>query len=121
MAYINSSKGTHKSLYVDLTPMVDLGFLLISFFVFTTTVMQPVSLGIVMPDDKPVSRPSLLQEKDAIHLVLTDAEHIYLYYGSNPADGFMTNYAPQGLRTLFANYKVTQCTAPGSFEKNVYS
>lgn len=117
MAYIEGSKEKTKSLNVDLTPMVDLGFLLISFFVFTTTILKPVSLGIIMPDDSPMIDPSLLSEKDAIHLILPDAEHIYNYNGSDVNTGQITNYSPQGLRSLFTQYKKDYCNIPGSLEK----
>lgn len=64
---------------VDLTPMVDLGFLLITFFIFTTSISQPKAMGIIMPDDK--GSPTPTKETGTITLLPSNNGNVYYYEG----------------------------------------
>lgn len=47
----NASKSASRSLRVDMTPMVDLGFLLITFFIFTSVAYKPAAMSLILPAD----------------------------------------------------------------------
>lgn len=74
-------KAKKASLRVDLTPMVDLGFLLISFFIFTTTLAKPTAMKLVMPDDSITSNPSEAPESKTLNLILGANNEACTYNG----------------------------------------
>jgi len=74
-------KTKKTSLRVDLTPMVDLGFLLISFFVFTNTISQPKAMKLAMPDDRDVIDSSLVPADKTLNLLLAADNKVYVYNG----------------------------------------
>jgi biopolymer transport protein ExbD len=49
-----------QSTKTDMTPMVDLAFLLLTFFLLTTTFMKPSVIPVTMPE--PVEDPTLVPE-----------------------------------------------------------
>ncbi|HVZ97843.1 MAG TPA: biopolymer transporter ExbD, partial [Chitinophagaceae bacterium] len=78
---------------VDLTPMVDLGFLLITFFIFTTTLAEPTAMNLNMPKDtKDENQINKVKESGSLTLMLGKANVIYYYYGSDPTKMQTTTY-----------------------------
>src|SRR5580698_10187512 len=98
MAELDTSGGGHKkgpgvkkgkkmSTRVDLTPMVDLGFLLITFFMFTTTMSKPTAFKLSLPaDTKDPNQQNKLNDKSALTVMLGNDHNVFFYEGQL-ADG----------------------------------
>ena len=67
-----------KNIRVDLTPMVDLGFLLITFFILTTSLDEKKEMKLLLPKD---SKDSTLLEKSTTLIFLLKANDSIGYYG----------------------------------------
>ncbi|HQS23735.1 MAG: biopolymer transporter ExbD [Sphingobacteriia bacterium 24-36-13] len=81
-------KGKKLSTRVDLTPMVDLGFLLITFFIFTTTMSQPTAMRLFLPKDadKPEDQ-NKAKESGVITLLLGKDNNVFYYEGQLESNG----------------------------------
>lgn len=79
-----------RSTRVDLTPMVDLGFLLITFFVFTTALTQPTAMKLILPKDAPIE--DNVPEHAVITLIPAKNDLIYYYEGMHPSQIKTANF-----------------------------
>jgi len=99
-------KAKKLSTRVDMTPMVDLGFLLITFFIFTTTMAQPTAMNLFMPKD--VQKPeeqNKVKESGAFTIILGKQDQIYYYEGLDPTKLQASNF--KGIREQILTKKKT--------------
>lgn len=89
---------------IDFTPMVDLGFLLITFFMLTTTLAKPQIMALVMPD-KDVKKDDLepVKESKVLTLLLGANDKVYWYEGITNPTLDSTDYSAEGLRKVILN------------------
>lgn len=91
---------------VDLTPMVDLGFLLITFFMLTTTLIKPQTMEIYLPSNKLEDKDNQTEIKasQAITILIDKDNKLYYFFGSqeNGKDPELvaSDYSSSGLRNM---------------------
>ena len=105
MAQIEKTSGNTRSkrhsTHLDMTPMVDLAFLLLTFFILTTTLKNPSAIQIQMPDkpDISVKQPEVKSER-VLTLVLGEKDKVYWYHGIINPKVEVTNFSPTGIRSI---------------------
>ncbi|MCK9414335.1 MAG: biopolymer transporter ExbD [Prolixibacteraceae bacterium] len=91
---------------VDFTPMVDLGFLLITFFMLATTLNKPQTMEIALPSKEKTDKneQTTIKASRAITILLGKNNAVYYYEGTreNEVDPVLvrTNFSPTGLRSF---------------------
>jgi biopolymer transport protein ExbD len=96
-------KSKKQSTRVDLTPMVDLGFLLITFFIFTTTMSQPTAMKLFLPKDVEDKDQNKLKESAAFTVMPSKANMVYYYEGLDPSKLQQTTF--KGVRDIILDKK----------------
>jgi Biopolymer transport protein len=75
-------KAKKLSTKVDMTPMVDLGFLLITFFIFTSTMSSPTTMDLNMPKDtEKQEEQTKVKMSGALTILLAKDNSIFYYEG----------------------------------------
>ena len=93
-----------QSTQVDMTPLVDLAFLLLTFFVLTSTFSKPKVLRMIFPEklekDNPNVKPP--EVKNGLTILLTENDQIYYYNGAlnKETEMIRTDYTKKGLRSI---------------------
>lgn len=100
---VRSKKGSTR---IDMTPMVDLAFLLLTFFVMTTTLNKPQTMEITMPE-KPKEGEKLpeVNEKHVLTLVLGEENKVYWYIGITNPTIEVTDFSAEGIRKVLLSKK----------------
>lgn len=112
---IENDGGGHKkgkrrakkhSTHIDMTPMVDLACLLLTFFILTTAFNEPKIMEIVMPSKEKVKDPPKVDDSRVINLIMAENDQIFYYNGlADPTKGSLpilikTNYSKDGIRKI---------------------
>ena len=121
-------KAKKLSTRVDMTPMVDLGFLLITFFIYTTTMSTPNTTKLNMPkDEKDKTKQMDVAKSGLLTILLGKGDNIYYYEGELDPEGknFMTSSYPSptspGIRKEIQDKKaqvIATATDPNEKDKD---
>lgn len=121
MAEINTGdsgggKGKFKkqTLRVDFTPMVDMNLLLITFFMFCTTLSKPQMMDLAMPsNEKIMHEDEVPQAADTrtTTIILGENNVVYYYFGKPDFEDWTalkkTSFSPDGLRAMLTERNAT--------------
>ena len=100
-------KAKKLSTRVDMTPMVDLGFLLITFFIFTATMSSPTTMDLNMPKESDEKDETKIKQSGALTILvgkddddLTKGAHVFYYEGELTQENASTVFKSSTLKSI---------------------
>jgi biopolymer transport protein ExbD len=109
---------------IDMTPMVDLAFLLLTFFMLTTTFNKPQTMEVNMPVPNENPDEQMKVQADRTTTILVGKNNRLFYYDGvfDPVDAskiIKTNYSKDGIRKLLIDKNQTVYTKISELEQQV--
>ena len=105
---------------VDLTPMVDLGFILITFFIYTTTMAKPKSLVLDKPYDPPPPGVVTKFIDTSTITIIPIGKNKLKYYGGVFSKEKMTVTDYKGIREAIITKQKQLERLPNTFSKEAH-
>jgi biopolymer transport protein ExbD len=97
-------KGKKLSTRVDFTPMVDLGFLLITFFMLTTSLNKPKTMELNMPVKGDDNDKTAVKVSQTVTVLLTGNNQVMYYFSDpvtlEPMTPQITDFSAGGIRPM---------------------
>jgi biopolymer transport protein ExbD len=117
--------------HIDMTPMVDLMMLLITFFMLTTAFSKPKIMEIVLPEkitDPEKQQAPKISASRTLNIILGPDNKIFWYPGSVKPEEFNnlpplqeTNFSATGIRQLLLDRNATLARRIAEFDQEVIS
>lgn len=102
-------RASRMSTQLDMTPMVDLAFLLLTFFMLTTTFSKFQVMELIMPvDTKDDSIHTPVKPENALTVILGEKDKVYYYFGfaGDEPELAETDFSANGIRKVLLSDKV---------------
>lgn len=122
----HKKKAKKFSTHIDMTPMVDLMCLLITFFMLTTAFSKPKAMEITMPEkkDNPDEKAPAISADRTINILISGNDKIYYYFGvadpKKPLPQLVeTNYSKDGIRKVLLQRNKTVFKAVAELREKV--
>ncbi len=100
-----AQKKRRISIKIDMTPMVDIGFLLLIFYMATTQFKPPEKQQVTLPS---ATSPFQVPNSDLINITVNKSDEIFLEYITNytaPNDTVIDgNFVPKDSSTIIRDY-----------------
>ena len=92
-------KNRRTSIRIDMTPLVDLAFLLLTFFILATKLQQSYMIQINFPGNEQPA-PKRIKSEQLLTLVLGEKNKIYWYTGEPNQSVSTTDFSQNGIRKV---------------------
>ena len=98
--------GNKRLPQIDMTPMVDLAFLLIAFFMLATSLAKPKAMQIIKPANADDVDVPVVNKQRVMSILLGKNDSIYHYqiseedFASNNINFETTNFSSEGIRAV---------------------